>query len=624
MKLIESLKKRDWPWWLPGLAALLGAVLYLVQAFIYAHTTVPGLDEGSYLYKGYLYLRGIYEPFQPYGPLTNKAPFAFLIPGSVQFIFGPGLRTGRYFAVVLGLLTVLGTWVVARRWAGKWIAAASVWMFALGPMMIKNHAVTASEVIIACLLAWVCVFTLAEQRPLWQIVMGSVLAVLIVLTRQNMVPVLPLLVLYVFWQHGRQKGLWSLAVISLVFLAVHLYYWPNILIIWAPWLPEDLTPFLDRFRLPEDATAVWDPSIGLANRLIAFFQGLRYHFIAAVGGIFTLLFWPRGQEWKSDSARRAAIFLAVSYFVLFAMHAWATLASQYESYSCVYCFTAYLTFFDPLGILLVAITFHSWHAGRPSAWLNVLFVILIPVLSLGMGVSLFESVGNEILRLPVPRIRDGWFLPGTTQLVDLLRNKFAFSLPVIKRYIGGSLGLFIGTGIGLVAWIVWHRLMRPKKRPPYVLVLANTFLITGLALFPVLNSRGAMVDCMQNLITSNEELGYHLRTVMPANSLIYWDGGLSFTPMLYVPDGRIFPPQINDGYTYRLGGDPDTLYRFSHWNAELDHQWRESADVFIIESKRYFLWTDFLNPQDFEEYQRPPTVPSCEEGSALRIFHRLP
>jgi len=177
--------------WTPVVLAILGALLYLIQAWRYAHTTIPGLDEGSYLFKGYLYLHGIYKPFQPYGPLTNKAPLAFLIPGFAQYIFGTGLRTGRYFAIFLGLLAILGTWITARRWAGNWLAMATVWVFALSPTIIKIHAITASEVIIACMLAWMCVFVLAEERTLWQIVLGSIFGVCAVLTRQNMIVVLP-------------------------------------------------------------------------------------------------------------------------------------------------------------------------------------------------------------------------------------------------------------------------------------------------------------------------------------------------------------------------------------------------------------------------------------------------
>lgn len=624
MKYFQIFKKIEIASWMPQVLAFLGALLYLIQAWNYAHTTIPGLDEGSYLFKGYLYLNGIYKPFEPYGPLTNKAPFAFLIPGIAQYIFGPGLRTGRYFAIFLGLMTILGTWITARRWARNWLAAGSVWVFALSSTVIKIHAITASEVIIASMLAWMCVFVLAEERPLWQIVLGSILGAFAVLTRQNMVVVLPLLVLYVFWQHGKQKGIASLITGAAVFLMVHIYYWPNILTIWAPWLPDNLTPFLNPFRLPGDAVPVWDPSIDFWNRLIAFFQGIRYHFIPVVGSIFALILIPKKRDWKVTPAIRAGTFLALLYLILFAMHAWAAVASQYESYSCVFCFTPYLTFFDPLGIILTVIVVSaSWKQESTRAIL-ISAIPLILILSAGIGLSSFDNIGPSILNLPVPRMRDGQFLPGTTALVDFITNKFGLELPLIKRYIALTLGLVAGLFTLMAAFVIFRRMKTFQPRPVFGLVLLNVFFAMGLLLSPLLHLGGSRADCEQDILSANEELGAHIANVIPADSLVYWDGGLSFTPMVYVPQARIFPPQINDGYTYRIGGDADTLFRFSHWNGELNNQWLNSADVFIIENKRYSYWKEFFNPQEFEEYQKPTTAPSCEDGAGLRIFHRIP
>jgi len=624
MTNFQFFKKREIAPWVPQVLALLGALLYLIQAWHYAHTTIPGLDEGSYLFKGYLYLHGVYEPFEPYGPLTNKSPFAFLIPGFAQYIFGTGLRTGRYFAIFLGLLTVLGTWITARRWTGKWLAAASVWAFALSPTIIKIHAITASEVIIASMLAWMCVLVLAEERPLWQIVLGSILGACAVLTRQNMIVVLPLLVLYVFWQHGRQKGIASFVSASVIFLAVHIYYWPNILTIWAPWLPDSLTPFLNPFRLPAEATPIWKPTNDFWNRVIAFFQGIRYHFIPAVGSMFALIIFSRQRDWKSDPVMRAAVFLALSYFTLFAMHAWAAVASQYESYSCVYCFTPYLTFFDPLGMILSVLAVSVVRKNKPSLVIQILAVLLILTVSAGIGLSSFDNVGASILNLPVPRMRGGQFLPGTTALVDFITNKFGLALPLIKRYLASAIGLGAAFGALLIAFIISRRAKDIQNRPAFIFILLNVFLVMGLILSPVLHAGGSRADCEQDMLYANEQLGAHLASVIPADSLVYWDGGLSFAPMVYVPQARVFPPQINDGYTYRIGGDTDTLFRFSHWNSELNEQWVKSADVFIIEAKRYSNWKAFFNPQEFEEYQKPATDPSCEDGSGLRIFHRLP
>lgn len=624
IRKFEFLKNKEWPSWAPMVMAALGSLLYLIQATVYAHTTVPGLDEGSYLLKGILYLRGVYEPFQPYGPFTNKAPFAFLIPGFAQYIFGDGLRTGRFFFIFLGMLMLLGVWITARRWSGNWVAAGTVWVFALSSYVIKTYSVTVSEVVIACLLAWMCVCVLGDDRPLWQIILGSLLAALAVLTRQNMAPVLALLIPYIFWQHGKQKGIWAFVAGAAFFLAVHIYYWPNILTIWAPWLPENLTPFLDPFRMPEDATPIWDPSIDFWNRMNAFFQGIRYHFIIAVGSIFSLILWPRPRGWKSDSGMRAAVFLALLYFILFSMHAWAALASQYESYSCVFCFSNYLSFFDPLGILLLVIVYSKSERRPVSRVMQIFIVLLILILYSGIGYSLFESIGRWVYNIPVPRMRDGQFLPGTTGLVDVLTQRFDLSLTIIKRIISSGIGLFVGIGFVLTTSYVWRRAKKSDDLPAFSYRLINSFFILGFVLAPIVNARGSRIECQQDLLAANEQLGAYLANITPPNSLVYWDGGLSVTPLVYVPNIRIFPPQINSGYTHWEGGDADTVYRLSHWNDELNEQWKDSADIFMIESKRYSSWKDFLNSGEFEEYQKPLISPSCVEGAEIRIFHRLP
>ena len=143
----------------------------------------------------------------------------------------------------------------------------------------------------------------------------------------------------------------------------------------------------------------------------------------------------------------------------------------------------------------------------------------------------------------------------------------------------------------------------------------------GLILSPVLNLGESSINCKQDMILAHEQLGAYLSEIIPSNSLVYWDGGNAFTPMVYVPNVRIFPVQINDGYTYRIGGDPETLHRFSHWNSELNEEWKNSADVFIIEAKRFSSWKDFLTPQDFEEYAPAPPPPSTSNATtAIKIM----
>lgn len=610
----ERLSHPAVPLWLAGL----GGLFYLIQGLVYAHTTVTSLDEGAYLLKGILFARGVYEPFEPYGPLTNKAPFAFLIPGFAEYIFGAGLRTGRYFFLFIGLLTLLGTWIAVRRWGNDWFAAGAVWVFALSPMIIKLHVRTVSQVLIACMLAWVCVFIVQKYSKPWHIIFGALLASLAVMTRQNMAPILLFVVLYVFWQHGKEKGFLALFTGGLFFLAVHAYYWPHILQIWAPWFPENVTPFLDPFRLPKDAQAVWDPAIDFPNRVNAFYQGIRYHFIPIIGSVFALFFWRGLKQSQSQDAFRAFVFLAVSYFSLWLLHVWASLASEYESYSCVFCFSNYLGFFDPLGILLFVIAFASLKEFPLARWTAILIIPFILLTSTGMGFSNFENVTASLTNLQlVPRIRAGQFLPVLISLEDALRYGLNLDNVEIKRAVGAGFGLLLGFISIMVAYFVWKR-----KRNNFSLTLMNSFLIIGFILSPLLHLGESKLDCRNDLILANEQVGDYLASIIPSDSLVYWEGGLSFVPMVYVPEAKIFPAQINNGYAYRRGGDADILNRFGYWNSVSLVEWRDSADIFIVEEKRFEYWSAYLTPETFHEFAPPPVAPSCVDGAGLRIFQR--
>ena len=125
--------------WLASLLGVLGGLVYVIQSWFYAHTQVSILDEGAYLLKGYLFATGKYQPFQDFGMYTNHMPFSFLIPGWVQALFGPGLRTGRYLAITLGVMMLIGLWVISCRLGNRWWAAILIWLLALNaPLSIYS------------------------------------------------------------------------------------------------------------------------------------------------------------------------------------------------------------------------------------------------------------------------------------------------------------------------------------------------------------------------------------------------------------------------------------------------------------------------------------------------------
>src|SRR5688500_19616709 len=59
--------------WLPFAASMAGAFVYVLHAFYLARTKTSFLDEGLYLYKGYLFATGQQTPFADYGLWTNHA-----------------------------------------------------------------------------------------------------------------------------------------------------------------------------------------------------------------------------------------------------------------------------------------------------------------------------------------------------------------------------------------------------------------------------------------------------------------------------------------------------------------------------------------------------------------------
>ncbi len=608
------------PAWLAGFLVFLGILFYLILAIIYAHTTISNLDEGAYLYKGYLFVSGVYEPFQPYGPLTNKAPLAFLIPGSMQYLFGPGLQTGRYFSILLGALTVIGTWIAARRMGGKWWGVAAVWMFALSPMIIKVHAMAVSEVLIAAMLAWILVLVLDGKRPDWQLLLGTGLASIAILTRQNMVFIVPFLLMFIFWRYGYKSGIKCSIFATLILLVLHLIYWPGIMSMWLPWLPKSLTPFLNSFRSSSGGTPVWDPSLDLTNRVVAFFQGIRHHLAILAGCLVCALLWLFSRDKRKHAWLPEEVFLGGLYFSLMLIHAWAAVGSQFDAYSCVYCFAPYLAFFDPIGILFIVVCLSvSWEAA-PSTSRTAAAVLLVLIVCAGVGLSIFQDVDVSILNIPVPRMREGEFLPGMTTLRELVTNKFSLTPPLLKKYTGLSLGV-IGAGLLVFfAYLSWSR--RKDRSLNFASILLSTFVIVSLIATPVLAGSEAQVDCPTDIIYSYEHLGDYMDGVIQPGSLVYWEGGLSVVPFLYLQDIRIFPPQLNNGYSFRIGGDPDLIYRRGLWNEELKDAWMAEADVFIIEQTRYNNWKEFLSPASFQEYERPAYSPSCVKGAELRIFSR--
>ncbi|HEY3476003.1 MAG TPA: glycosyltransferase family 39 protein, partial [Anaerolineales bacterium] len=574
------------------------------------------------LYKGYMFARGDYYPFQDYTFWANKSPLSFLIPGYVQLWFGPGLREARYFSIFLGLLMMIAIWITARRLGGRLWAVLAVWVFALGFPQISVYSEAVSQVLVACMLAWMFVFTLGENRPLWQLVLGSALAVLIVMTRQNMAVVPALLVLYIFWQYGARAGWWSFATSALLFIAFHLFYWPGILQIWVPWLPPALTPFLDHFRVTAQLTQsdfVFDASE--LSRFQSFATGLHDHFFVLLGSISALILWPRRESWKSRAQVRMAVFLGVTFFLLFLMHTWASLPTDY----CVHCFSGYHSFYSVAGLFFIIVVFSN--GLNVSGWRVPVLLATLLFFAANMGLYYYQRSGDWLLdKVQVPRvnriIRQGEF--STVSLRDTLTHTFNLATELQKRVAAVGGGLFLGLLLTGLTWVLHHFLIQKKWAGVYS--FANVALALALligALFPVaLNERPGEVGCSGQFLTYYEEAAHLLDDRIPPGSVVYWRGsGRHLAFMLYLDDVKLFLPQIHAGGGY-MAGETERLLRLGLYNEELDQEWRQSADVLIIWET--YLTKEFRTFLDQPGYERVPydmgNLAKCED--VLLVYRR--
>lgn len=608
--------ERKFPY-LIEIVTVIGVLLYVGRSLYFAHSSVSIGDEGAYLYKGYIFARGDFAPFEDYGYWTNKAPLAFLIPGYAQLWLGTGLREARYFALAVSFFMLAGVWVATNRLGGKTWAAIAIWVFALSDANTSIYSQALSQGLVACMLTWVFVCMLGENRPLWQLILGSLLSVVIVMTRQNMIVFLPLLVLYIFWGHGKKAGVWALASSAILFILFHAMYWPNILQLWAPWLPESLTPFLNDFR-PFALFGYDTFMIGNLSRVQSVAIGIQHHFFILCGFAGALILFPSKANWKSLGQFKTALFLGLAFISLFAMHTWASLFNQF----CIQCFSPYQMFYSVAGLLFIVTVFSN--AVVDSIFRRVLLLIVLLSFAAGLGSYYFQRLGTwSLTTIQLPRVNSGGEFAWAS-LGDVFTYIFNLPLDIQKRVGAAFTGVLLGIILLMMYWIVQRfDISKNWTGRNASLATLNLFLLVGVILPPALNTDLYSSPCSTNFLSYYEQAGTSLSDAIPSGSLVYWKGsGRHLALMLYVDDVRVFPPQITAGAGYVLSGDPDRLLRFGLFTDAMDLQWRESADFFIIwEDYPNTELSDFQNDEQYEAVQFDmANLSQCED--ILHLFRR--
>src|SRR3972149_3632013 len=350
-------------------------------------------------------------------------PLAFLIPGWVQMAWGEGIRTGRLYALALGIVTMILLWRTCRREGSPAWSAVSVWAVTLNASLVKIYSQAISHVLVITLIMSMLYLGLGGGRKVWQTTVAAALAGALWMTRINLLPVLPLLIGYLWLSHGRRVGfLAGIAGGGIVVLG-HAIYWPEILKRWAKWLPRALTPFLDSFRGAAGGIEAWQVRIPAAQGWNIGIDSFRNRLLPLAGAIWAGLSFPgSGGEPEDRQRARDALFLGTLMVVLTAIHGYASLGLTY----CPYCLMNYLGFFSPMGLVLLAIAGAHWlpRLSRPRRIASLAFLILIPFAA---GLTLDGPITASVLSIQVPRVSRGAFRPGTIELGNLINSSIGLS-----------------------------------------------------------------------------------------------------------------------------------------------------------------------------------------------------
>ena len=409
--------------------------------------------------------------------------------------------------------------------------------------MIFTYSQGISQVIIACLLAWTLALALGEKRSIWELTLSGFLAGAMIMTCENMILVLPLLVAYIFWQHGWKPAIYSLLAGGGRLIFFHILYWPYIMQLWLLWLPKSLTTsFFPDLQIsgtsgPTPIPLPWD------SHVLAFFYGFRSDFLALTGSLIALFLWPKKRAWKTRTNFCTAVFLETLFLILTLMHLWASLIVNY----CVFCFDSYVVSFNVSGILLLVVVINNLDKNiHPLRQVLLAFCALVIIA--GIGYSAFDSIGSWLLGISFPFLHKGkiTFL----SIWTILSNKFLLKQNAALKIASATAGVLVGLALLVVVFLIF-RLLR-RKGLNYAYVLAVTILILGFVLSPLLAAFKPV--CSTDVIAANEQVGAYLARTIPAGSQVYWYGGSSVAPLLYLPHIKIYPVQIDGASTFRVGG----------------------------------------------------------------------
>ena len=115
-----------------------------------------------------------------------------------------------------------------------------------------------------------------------------------------------------------------------------------------------------------------------------------------------------------------------------------------------------------------------------------------------------------------------------------------------------------------------------------------------------------------------DQAGSQIQQIIEPGAVVYWCGGKYVTPLLYIPNAKIFTPVLNGIYSMRVGGDRNSLEKAGYYNKESLDIWLEKSDYMLCDNRilsEYYL-------DMFEQVYKTAPINNCEGTYNLKIYKR--
>lgn len=596
---------------------LIGSLTFFLISSIRGMFTIPSImDEGAYSIKGYLFTIGEYFPYQDYGPWTNKMPLSFMIPGWIQNTFGPSLLTIRMAAFLMQVGIVINLFVLGRRFFSYTGAVLAVALFALNPDLPSFYSQGNTQIVSAFLISIILVLTLGKGRSQLSLLIGNLFAGILLLARENMGPFVVFLDLYLIWENGWKKVLPSLMVGGAVFILGHAYYWPGILKVWAKWMPEELTPFLDEFRKKSGGTLMWKRdgrNTDFITSLGSLTQGISSNIANMIAAFALPWLLEPWRKLKKMDLFKPYVFLFITTIFLTIIHAVVTLNDG----TCVYCFSSYLSFFMPAAIILFILSFKLITTELSKVNFS-LYLILCGLIFTSQWFNSRQSI-RWLTQIKISSINN---LSGYQFLSDALQQNFQIPYEISKSLVPVSFGVIVFIAFLIITFWFWEKFLLKNYSAKCIY---RVFLAIGIIL-PYLSNitffANARPDCQSNIPADYALATQYIDKMIPNGLKIYWLG--ESTAILLGLENQFYPQQFNEGFSFKVGSVDDLAAKYGFWNDNLAREWSNDTDFMIVEENK--MQNPILNNVDFSnflEVGRTPLVNGCDPSAYYHIYKRI-